>query len=100
MQERQDEQKVVAAEVKYVKRLVSPRLARVVAWLEDLSSERLDQDEAALQRAGGARIQFSEREGLPLNTLDSLSQRSLKAPQKLVTALDPDAATRCLSFDR
>lgn len=69
----------------------------MVAWLEDLSSDRLDRDEAALQRAGGARIQFSEREGLPLNTLDSLSQRSLKAPQKLVTTLDPDAATRCLT---
>lgn len=68
----------------------------MVAWLEDLASERLDQDEAALQRAGGARIQFSEREGLPLNTLDSLSQRSSKAPQKLVTALDPDASTRWL----
>lgn len=70
------------------------RLARVVAWLEDMASNRLDCDEAALQRAGGARIQFSQREGLPLDTLEALRQRASKPRQGLVTDLDPDAATR------
>ena len=66
----------------------------MVAWLEDLSSDRLDREEAATQRAGGARIHFSEREGLPLNTLDAVSQRVGKPQKGLVVSLDPDAATR------
>lgn len=73
------------------------RLARVVSWLEDLASNALDREEAALQRAGGARLQFSEREGLPFETSEATQQRGSKARQDLVTELDPDAATRCIT---
>lgn len=66
----------------------------MVAWLEEQASDSLDREEAALQRAGGARIDFSSREGLPLETLDAQSQRGGRVQDGLVTELDPDAATR------
>lgn len=68
-----------------------------MAWLEDLASDRLAADEASRHRAGGARLQFSEREGLPLETLDLLQQRGGPGINGLVSELDPDAATRSLS---
>ena len=48
------------------------RLARVVTWLEGLAGDELDREEAAAHRTGGARVHFSEREGLPLETRDAL----------------------------
>lgn len=69
------------------------RVARVVAWLEELAAEQLDREEAAAVKVGGSTMSFSEREGLPLNTRDALEEAPSHTRQG-VTELDPDGATR------
>ena len=76
------------------------RLARVVAWLEELAGLELDRAEAEAQAAGGSGAAFAAGEGTPRETLARLQQRSVLAQMQrldartLVSELDPDAPTR------
>ena len=76
------------------------RLARVVAWLEELAGLELDRAEAAAQAAGGSGAAFAAGEGTPRETAARLQQRSVLAQMQrldartLVSELDPDAPTR------
>ena len=66
----------------------------MVAWLEQLASEELDQQEWETQEYKGYTNTFSERQGLALETRDDLERRISEDAQDLCSELDPDARSR------
>ena len=71
------------------------RVARVVAWLEDLAGQDFDRCQAASDAEGGSLMYFGETQGLPLGTCHGLRSK-LPGPRQgqTVSELDPDASTR------
>ena len=78
---------------------VRHRVARVVAWLEDLAGQDFDRRQAASDAEGGSLMYFGETQGLPVQTCHALGSKGLSAGgAQMVTELDPDAFTRSVNW--